>query len=157
MGKKMKSQHWQGKHINNRIVPLRPFVQLTMWDHSIPTPAWGNPCQFMIYAWGGQLMGEWTRTRIVSPKNKGEPSASLHDMKKWWRIFLKWCVWGRKTSPPWEWARPQNLQRVEWVGIIACRFPTPIDVKRKTPLVEWAHGKALTVLSHPPLLRNNYS
>ena len=32
----------------------------------------------------------------------------------------------------------------------------PRDVKRKNPLVEWAHGQGLTVLPQPPLLSINY-
>ena len=38
-----------------------------------------------------------------------------------------------------------------------CHFSTPSDVKRKSPLVEWARGQGLTVLPHPPLLSNNCS
>ena len=34
-------------------------------------------------------------------------------------------------------------------------FSTPCDVKRESPLVEFARGQGLTVLPHPPLLSNN--
>ena len=44
----------------------------------------------------------------------------------------------------------------EWREWNDC-FSAPSDVKRKSPLVEWARGKGLTVLPHPSLLSNNYS
>ena len=54
-----------------------------------------------------------------------------------------------KTSGEWNHGRVERMEN-------DCFF-APSDVKRKSPLVEWARGKGLIVLPHPPLLNNNYS
>ena len=58
----------------------------------------------------------------------------------------------RESEPDPKSPKKWDRGRVEWVFSSAT-----CDVKRKSPLVEWVHGKGLTVLPHPPLLSNNCS
>ena len=63
------------------------------------------------------------------------------------------CGSNNKNCPTWEWARP-NGRTPSWESGENLSS-SPHNIKMKSPLVEWARGKGLAVLPHPPLLSNN--